>query len=196
MAQSFSLSAGPDTDIWKKPPTTDVFNAPFQTHSSGPLAGFRSAQVTFAATYTQRYDQAGLLFRLTHPAHHPQRRWVKTGIELYEGLPRLSTVSCEGWADWSVGPVGDDGAAAADVAAGRRSVTVQVRSEGDDNGRSWWVYHVDGETRTPLREICWVADPQYAGWTLEVAALVARPAKGEGAGQLEAKFENFAVEWA
>lgn len=33
MAQSFSLCAGPDTDIWKKPPTTDVFNGtPSHTH--------------------------------------------------------------------------------------------------------------------------------------------------------------------
>lgn len=26
MALSFNLSAGPDTDIWKKPPSHDVFN--------------------------------------------------------------------------------------------------------------------------------------------------------------------------
>lgn len=153
------------------------------------MSQFRAAEITFTAVYTQRYDQAGLLFRLTHPAH--PRKWVKTGIELYEGLPRLSTVSCDNWADWSVGPVG----AAEDIATGGRSVTVQVRSEGDENGRSWWVYHVDGETRTPLREICWVADAQYADWKLEVAALVARPAK-DGEEELEAKFEAFTVGWA
>ena len=153
------------------------------------MSKFRAAQVTFTATYTQRYDQAGLLFRLTHPSR--PRKWVKTGIELYEGLPRLSTVSCDAWADWSVGAV----ARAEEVATGDRSVTVQVRSEGDENGRSWWVYHVDGETRTPLREICWVADGQYADWNLEVAALVARPAK-DGKDQLEAKFDDFTVDWA
>lgn len=207
MALSFNLSAGPDTDLWKKPPTTDIFNgtshttalthgplsltaaAPFKTHSSNPLSKFRSATVTFTATYTRRYDQAGLLFRLTHPSQ--PRKWVKTGIELYEGLPRLSTVSCDNWADWSVGPV----PGADDIAVGKKSVSVQVRSEGDENGRSWWVYHVDGETKTPLREICWVADGQYADWNLEVAALVARPAK-EGEGDLEAKFDGFEVEWA
>ncbi|EGX88285.1 hypothetical protein CCM_08328 [Cordyceps militaris CM01] len=191
MAQCFNLSAGPDTDIWKKPPTKDVFNAPFTTHSSNPMGQFRSAQVTFSAAYTQRYDQAGLLFRLTHPTQPAQRKWVKTGIELYEGRPRLSTVSCDTWADWSVGPVADAG----EVATGRRGVTVRVRSEGDDNGRSWWVYCVDGETETPLREICWVADAQYNGWTLDVAALAARPAK-EGTEQLHAKFDDFTVEWA
>lgn len=154
------------------------------------LAKFRSASITFTTVYTQRYDQAGLLFRLTHPSH--PRKWVKTGIELYESQPRLSTVSCDSWADWSVGPVGDG--EAEDIAVGKKSVTVEVRSEGDENGRSWWVYYVDGETKTPLREICWVADGQYAAWNLEVAALVARPAK-EG-GELEAKFEDFTVEWA
>ncbi|KAM3499602.1 hypothetical protein MY10362_007150 [Beauveria mimosiformis] len=189
MSPSFSLCAGPGTDIWKKPPTTDVFNAPFQTHSSGTVGKFRAVSLTFTAVYTKRYDQAGLLLRLTHPSH--PRKWVKTGIELYEGLPRLSTVSCDGWADWSVGPA----PCAEDVATGDRSVTVQVRSEGDENGRSWWVYHIDGETSTPLREICWVADGQYADWTLDVAALVARPAK-DGEDDLEAHFEDFTVEWA
>ncbi|OAA53546.1 hypothetical protein ISF_08707 [Cordyceps fumosorosea ARSEF 2679] len=197
MAQPFTIRAGPDTDIWKKPPAKDIFNAPFKTHSSNPVAKFRSAQVTFTAAYAQQYDQAGLLFRLTPPTaadqQQPARKWVKTGVELYEGLPRLSTVSCDTWADWSVGPV--DSSSAAEVAAGKRSVTVRVRAEGDANGRSWWVYHIDGETETPLREICWIADARYAGWTLEVAALVARPAKG-GEGELEAKFEDFTVEWA
>lgn len=32
MAQSFTLCAGPDTDIWKKPPTTDVFNGETDNH--------------------------------------------------------------------------------------------------------------------------------------------------------------------
>lgn len=209
MAQSFTLAAGPETDIWRKPPTTNVFNgthlhqlplemspclqhsvAPFKTHSSGQVASFRSAKATFTASYTQRYDQAGLLFRLTPPsASQAQGKWIKTGIELYQGLPRLSTVACDSWADWSVGPV----AGAEEIAVGQKSVSVLVRSEGDENGQSWWVYHVDGETETPLREICWIGAP-HDGWTVEVAALVARPAK-EG-GQLEAQFDGFEVEWA
>ncbi|KAM3468100.1 hypothetical protein MY5147_008278 [Beauveria neobassiana] len=42
---------------------------------------------------------------------------------------------------------------------------------------------------TPLREICWVAGGQYADWTLDVAALVARPHKN-GEDDLEARFQD------
>lgn len=84
---------------------------------------------------------------------------------------------------------------AGEVAVGKRTVTLLVDGESDENGRSWWVYHLDGETKTPLREITWVGDGQYGEWTLDVAALVARPAK-EDDEKLNVKFEDFDVKWA
>ncbi|KAM3491135.1 hypothetical protein MY3957_005617 [Beauveria namnaoensis] len=42
---------------------------------------------------------------------------------------------------------------------------------------------------TPLREICWVAGGQYVDWTLDVAALLARPPKN-GEDDLEARFKD------
>lgn len=118
------------------------------------------------------------------------RKWIKTGIELYQGLPRLSTVCCDNWADWSVGPA----PRAEKVAVGEEGITILVRKEGDENGGSWWVYCVDGDEEIPLREICWVRDAKLAGWEVAVAALVARPAKEDDA-VLDAMFDEFVVEW-
>jgi len=74
-------------------------------------------------------------------------------------------------------------------------VTILVRKEGDENGGSWWVYCVDGdEQEIPLREICWVRDPKLANWEVNVAALVARPAKEDDA-VLDATFDEFVVKW-
>ncbi|KAJ4289384.1 hypothetical protein N0V88_006864 [Collariella sp. IMI 366227] len=42
---TFTITANPGTDIWRKPPTTDVFNA----------------RLSFNFTPYQQYDQGGLL---------------------------------------------------------------------------------------------------------------------------------------
>ncbi|KAH7131581.1 hypothetical protein B0J13DRAFT_529562 [Dactylonectria estremocensis] len=191
MASTFTLAAGPNTDIWKKPPSTDVFTAPFRPHSSAPANTFASTSITFTTTYTQQYDQAGLLLTLTNPSSPSARKWIKAGVEFYNGDARLSVVACDAWADWSVStPRG-----AEDIVAGTKPVTISVVRESDEHGSSLWVYAVDGTDKTPLREICWVLG-EYAdeGWQLEVSALVARPGK-ETEGKLEAKFSDFDVQW-
>src|SRR5690242_6217229 len=59
----FTLSAPPDTDIWRKPPSHNAFNAP--THPSTlptyPLSTFQRAKLTFTlppANQLRQYDQA------------------------------------------------------------------------------------------------------------------------------------------
>ncbi|KAK7419692.1 hypothetical protein QQZ08_010779 [Neonectria magnoliae] len=189
MAPSFTLAAGPDTDIWKKPPSWDVFSAPFRAHSSGPATTFTSTSVTFTTTYAQQYDQAGILLTLTHAS--AGRKWIKAGIEFYNGTARLSVVACDAWADWSVASA----AGAEDIVAGAKSVTIAVEKDTSGLGSSLWVYVVDGETKTPLREICWVYGRDGGeGWELEVSALAARPDK-EIDSELEVKFEDFDVKW-
>lgn len=217
MASTFTLSACPNTDIWKKPPFTDVFKgtarrlihhqphlasphpstnqsllAPFRPHSSGPVNTFASAAITFTTTYTQQYDQAGILLTITNPANPAApRKWIKAGIEFYNGSPRLSVVCCDAWADWSVADV----ASGDDIIAGAKSVTINVVREADENGSSWWVYHVDGDKKTPLREICWVLGENGGeGLDVEVSALAARPGK-VATDELEAKFNDFDVQW-
>ncbi|KPM42131.1 hypothetical protein AK830_g4386 [Neonectria ditissima] len=187
---SFTLAAGPDTDLWKKPPSWVVSTAPSRSHSSGPATSFSSASVTFTTTYVQQYDQAGILLALTHPT--AGRKWIKAGIEFYNGTARLSVVACDAWADWSVASAEH----AEEIVSGARPVTIAVEKDSSNLGSSLWIYVVDGEAKTPLREICWVyGKDKGEDWDLEVSALVARPGK-ELDTELEVKFKDFDVKWA
>ncbi|KAI3343552.1 hypothetical protein F4824DRAFT_440284 [Ustulina deusta] len=200
---SFTLQANPGTDIWRKPPTTNAWNAPISHTVTGPLKKFRSARVTFWAPWTERYDQAGLLLVPRRASSSPPttvapEKWLKTGIEYYHDQPQLSTVGCDRWADWSIGPL----TRPVDPA---RGVTLEAVREGDENGRSVWIYQLvlDASTgdvveRLALREVCWIlADEDEDGgdaWVLDVSPLVARPEKNATA-PLSAEFKEFTVAW-
>ncbi|KAM4067181.1 hypothetical protein HRG_001171 [Hirsutella rhossiliensis] len=194
-SSTFTIAAEPSTDIWKKPPSHNVFNAPFRAHSKRPTSSFLSATLTFSALYTLQYDQAGILLIFTNKHEPSARKWIKAGIELFDGLPRLSTVCCDAWADWSVAPAPDESA----VAAGRRPVTLRIETHRGSSGTSLWVYHVDDAgsqaKKNPMREVCWpFGESASDGWELEVAAAVARPAK-DAKDKLEARFDGFDVQW-
>ncbi|TDZ20885.1 Uncharacterized protein C8034_v006165 [Colletotrichum sidae] len=188
---SFSLSAGPDTDVWKKPPSSNVYNAPIHALPPKPLSDFKSAKVTFSADWSEQYDQAGLILTFDSISGTRERRWIKTGVEYYNSIPQLSTVSCERWADWSITPLS--------ALEETKAVTVSIEKSYDVHGVGLWVYYVkqDG-TKEALREICWVyGDDDHTGkdWNVTVGALVARPAK-DATGELKVQFEDFDVQWS
>ncbi|KAI0405379.1 hypothetical protein F4802DRAFT_597211 [Xylaria palmicola] len=200
---SFTLQANPGTDIWRKPPSTNVWNAPISRTSTGLLKKFRSARVTFWAPWTERYDQAGLLFvprraSSSPPTTEAPEKWLKTGIEYYHDQPQLSTVGCDRFADWSIGPL-------TRPVDPQRGATIEAVREGDENGRSIWIYRLildeaTGEVveRIALREVCWIlADEDEdggEGWVLDVSPLVARPEK-KATTPLSVKFKDFRVVW-
>ncbi|KAI1640148.1 hypothetical protein F4809DRAFT_517514 [Biscogniauxia mediterranea] len=227
----FIQEAQPGTDIWKKPPTTNVWNASITRTATGRLSKFLSARVSFRASWTERYDQAGLLlvprrasspssssFASSPPPPPPPDRWVKAGVEYYEGAPQLSTVCCDRWADWSVAPLLSSSSPSptpGGSGSGQKEgeeVTIEAVREGDENGKSVWVYRLvrdaaTGETlrRVPMREICWIlADEddddgenekeEEDYWVIDVSPLVARPEKS-AAGPLKVEFSEFAVAW-
>ena len=185
-----ALTAPPGTDIWRKPPDTNILNAP--THPSPllfqPLRSFQRARLTLALPPTSsltQYDQAGLLLHLrrtptpttaTEATDAAPDKWLKTGVEFANNVPWLSTVACDSWADWSVTPL-PAAAAAAPVAA-----TVEARRETDAHGTSLWVYvlELDSEgtvvKRTPLREVAWFFAVEE-GWEVGVGAYAARPSQ-------------------
>jgi regulation of enolase protein 1 (concanavalin A-like superfamily) len=190
----FTLSAPPGTDIWRKPPSHNAFNAP--THPSTlptyPIASFQRARLTFtlpAASQLRQYDQAGILLHLTKPGvPDNQTKWIKSGIEFYYGKPYVATVGCDIWADWSLTPAPSN----ADANDTRPTATIEARRERDDLGKSLWVYAVekdaDGkEERRPLREVNWFF-AEEEGWEVGVGAYVARPTKEGGEEVLEAVF--------
>ncbi|KAL6916148.1 hypothetical protein ACHAP8_006262 [Fusarium lateritium] len=197
METPFTVKAQPGTDIWKQPPSTDVFTAPFRPHSIAPLKHFISATITFRTTYVHQYDQACLLLTFTKPATPgTPRKWIKTGIELYNEHPRYSTVTCDSWADWSVEAVGPKHVAG--IKSGEKSVTIKAMKVEDALGVCLWIYRVDenGE-KTPLRQTNWVyGDEGGEGWELEVSAAVARPDPYKNIEEhLEATFDKLEVEW-
>ncbi|KAF2276708.1 uncharacterized protein EI97DRAFT_397541, partial [Westerdykella ornata] len=184
----FNLSSPAGTDIWRKPPSRDVFSAP--THPAPlpkyPLSSFQRARLTFtlpSQSALRQYDQAGLLLHFTKPGQ--KDKWLKTGIEFYYGKPYISTVGTDQWSDWSVVPLQEAG--------DRPSATVEARREKDALGKSLWVYQIvrDGEgkevERQPLREVNWVF-AEEEGWEVGVGGYVARPTVEGGEGELEAEF--------
>lgn len=180
----FKLAAPAGSDIWKKPPSTDDWSATTTlSHSTPlPLTSFNSARVSFKATWTEQFDQAGILLVLTPkgaPSDSPQRRWIKCGLEKFSGEPRISFVGCDRFADWSVHPVGAD-------ATG--PVSVELRREKSPTGDALWAYELlsNGERR-PFRECTWLWH-QEEGTDVRVAAYCCRPAKGQGIGELEVEF--------
>jgi regulation of enolase protein 1 (concanavalin A-like superfamily) len=192
----FTLSAPPGTDIWRKAPSHNAFNAP--THPSQlptyDLKTFQRAKLSFAlppANKLRQYDQAGLLLHMTKPdIPANETKWIKTGIEFYNGKPYVATVGCDAWADWSLVPMPeftDD--------SGRPGATIEARRERDVLGKSLWIYWVvrDGEgkevERRPLREVNWVfADEE--GWSVGVGGYVCRPTEEGREELLEAVFEE------
>lgn len=190
---AFTLSAPPGTDVWRKPPSTDTFNASTYPEQlpTYTLEKFQRARLSFAlppANQLRQYDQAGLLLHLTKPGvPDNQTKWVKTGIEFYYGKPYVATVGTDVWSDWSLVP--DPEFPGGDA---RPSVTIEARRESDDLGKSLWIYWIvkdaDGKEteRKPLREVTWFfADEE---WSISIGGYVCRPTRDGGDEELSADF--------
>ncbi|KAK4170072.1 hypothetical protein QBC43DRAFT_307100 [Cladorrhinum sp. PSN259] len=206
---NFTLTASPATDIWRKPPSKDIFNAPHTPPQSNPLPSFISATLTIPSSgiYTTLYDQSGLLLTFTRTttatsttsSSNPVQgstgtspeKWIKAGIEFYNSTPKLSVVSCDRWADWSVAPLVSD-------PSSPDWTTLSIEKETDEHGTSLWVYQVleEGKRKEPIREICWVfGNDDNEEWEVGVSAMAARPARGEELGELKVDIKNFEVKW-
>ncbi|MFF5225651.1 DUF1349 domain-containing protein [Dactylosporangium sp. NPDC000521] len=103
-------------------PRTDFFRQTFYgwTTDNGhffhrPVTGDFTAEVRVSASYTTRFDQAGMMVRAD------ERTWLKSGVELTSGALHVGTVLTDGWSDVSMAPV--TGAAA--------DTTIRVTRFGD-----------------------------------------------------------------
>lgn len=105
--------------------------------------------------------------------------WIKAGVEFFNSEPQISVVAAEPWADWSLRPVENTAS---------RSVTVEMRREGEGAAKSLWIYYIipgnpdgadgaRGEKRIPIRKITRAAAAKE-GTNVEVFAYAARPADG------------------
>jgi len=146
---SFTLrpSTSSPTDIWRKPgpPPVKTFNAP-TIYKSITLSTFQRARVTISSTWSNLYDQGGLVFILQDGKNNDtDQKWIKSGIEFFDGEAYVSTVAADRWADWSLVQAGiKDG----------KEVTLEM--ERNEKEGTLWIYVIDGERRIPIREVTWV----------------------------------------
>lgn len=59
-----------------------------------------AVEVSFLlSSFAELYDQAGILL------YHGPGQWIKTGVEVNDGIPQLSAVVTDGYSDWSLAAV-------------------------------------------------------------------------------------------
>lgn len=124
-----------------------------------------------------------------------QRRWVKTGIEFFEGKPNISTVASDRWSDWSLAPLPEDSASKITIELSREVVNGEKTS-------TLWVHFVDlvsGHKR-PLREVAWVFEEDYlkGNGECEIGVYSAKPIRDEDDNEkeLDVTFEDLIIqEW-
>jgi regulation of enolase protein 1 (concanavalin A-like superfamily) len=185
---SFTLSPGPatPTDIWRKPgpPEVKTFNAPV-IYKSLKVNSFQRARVTVSANWSTLFDQGGLTFILPAAGIEPtDRKWIKTGIEFYQGEPFVSTVAADAWADWSLVQAGiHDG-----------EVTIEMERKAKDD--TLWIYVIDGQNKIPIREVTWALSEPGTDvcWIGVYAATPTTAREGTVNNSLNVKFEGWELE--
>ena len=107
------VSVDPGTDFWR---TTGYGYVHDNGHIYGELLpGDLDVSVRVRGAFANQYDQAGIMLRAD------EQTWLKTGLEFFEGRPRLSTVLTMGCSSWMV----------ADLPPGTDEVTLRVSRRGD-----------------------------------------------------------------
>ena len=107
------VSVDPGTDFWR---TTGYGYIHDNGHIYGePLPGDLDVSVRVRGAFANQYDQAGIMLRAD------EHTWLKTGLEFFEGRPRLSTVVTMGCSSWMV----------AALPPGTDEVTLRVSRRGD-----------------------------------------------------------------
>src|SRR5215475_12624926 len=107
------VSVDPGTDFWR---TTGYGYVHDNGHVYGELLpGDLDVSVRVRGAFANQYDQAGIILRAD------EHTWLKTGLEFFEGRPRLSTVLTLGCSSWMV----------ADLPPGTNEVTLRVSRRGD-----------------------------------------------------------------
>ena len=184
-----SLRATAPTDIWRKPPNLDVFNAPIVTKSI-PISSFKSIRVSASGEWSTLYDQGGLVLVLPPKKPGTQSRWVKTGIEFYHNKPRMSVVAADEWADWSLLPLSEE-----DERAGKMTVEMEREQEDGEWNSVLRVSLVDGEgNKMPIREVTWAFHDLDESDEMLVGVYAAKPTK-DAREDLLVEFEGFAIEY-
>ncbi len=121
---TLTVTADPGTDFWR---TTHYGYIRDSGHVYGQqMDGDFDLSMGIQGFYAEQYDQAGAMVRVD------ERRWLKTGIEYYEGRIRLSTVVTLEQSSWAVAELPSD-ASELTLLLARRRDAVEVRYRIDDS---------------------------------------------------------------
>ena len=173
----FTLTAGPNTDLWRKPPNGDTSTAPIVfTSLRHP---FVVAEVTVSADWEMEWDQGGLVIfagaapqsfssdasamsagRRTGIRPGPPCKWVKAGMEFSSGTVNACSVSATAdGADWCLSPL---------VQSPQGSEIHSLRIKLERVGHALWIWYqvpsalpyaqspgAVGNSWKKLREVTW-----------------------------------------
>jgi len=215
----FTLSVPPKTDIFAAPTLGYHFSAP-GIYKPIRTTSFISSRATISIpfdlpnpdtpTNTLHFDQAGLLFVLPHPSlpdpslkspgtksdtkmgMHP--KWIKAGIEVWEGKAWGSIVVRDKWSDWSLFELPPSAYSSYSAILGGKkcaTVTLEARRAGD----ALMIFRLEeGEEPVPVRKVPWWfmdGETEEACW---VGVYGARPDPyDEATGNLEVEFAGSEV---
>ena len=124
------------------------------------------------------------------PRRDGKSKWIKTGIEFYNGTPNVSTVACDRWADWSLSPLPEGNTKGVTIGMEREVLDGKVTSV-------LVVYVMEGNKKRHVREITWAfegaVENERECW---VGVLVGKPTKdmNDGEANLEVRFEGLDIE--
>ncbi|TVY43883.1 Uncharacterized protein LSUB1_G002035 [Lachnellula subtilissima] len=180
---SFTLSIPPKTDVFVSPVLGYHFSAPV-IYTNIATDSFKSSRATISVPFqlpspnsesgsnpTIQFDQAGLIFVLpdpslpkpsrAHPGSHSEiktgvhPKWVKAGIEVWEGKAWGSIVVREKWSDWSLFELPASALGAhAGILGSKPSATITL--EADRVGDALMIYMVEeGQEPKPVRKVPW-----------------------------------------
>ena len=176
LKNNFQINCPPATDLYRKPPSTHLSNAPI-IYQSTTVGAFRSAGAGVSGAWQHDYDQGGLA--IIAFLEDGSTKWVKAGVELVNGQPQLSVMATDRWSDWGVQPLPE-----------HSFHFVKIEFERDNSG-SLLVWNTLPAGKRLLRKVTWWA--ALSGRTrLWIGPYAARPHKGDE-NDLAVDFEDLSI---
>jgi uncharacterized protein len=165
-AGALVVTADAGTDFWR---TTGYGYVRDNGHLYGEqLGGDFELSMRVRGDYAAQYDQAGAMVRVD------ERRWLKTGIEYFDGRPRFSTVITLEHSSWAVADLpGPPGEVSLVVTRSGDAVEVRYRLDGGPSELAALAYLPPGE---PALAGAMCAAPEGSGFPVTFRDLRIEPA--------------------
>jgi len=106
---------------------------------------YYTVEAKFVLYADRQFDQAGIMVR------RDSRRWIKAGIEVVDGQPRMSCVVTNDYSDWSTQPWSN-----------YEVIESLPTKEGDDDGKTTASVRVEAEIRVHCRGTSFVVEARNA----------------------------------